>query len=89
MNHNPPPFRRSPKDFEAMNEERDEDDEEEDEEGEERTQTEEPAVNESKESRRQKTSEKIVDQKIRVFTIPKPPILRRSPITEALRMDGR
>jgi len=45
-----------------MNEEIDEDDEEE----EERTQTEESAINESKESRRQKISEKIVDQKIKV-----------------------
>jgi len=72
-----------------MNEERDEDDEEEDEEEEERTQTEESAINESKESRRQKISEKIVDQKIRIFTILKPFILRRSSITKALRVNNR
>jgi hypothetical protein len=72
-----------------MNEERDEDDEEEDEEEEERTQTEESAINVPKESRRQKISEKIVDQKIRVFTISKPLILRRSSITKALRVNDR
>jgi len=52
MSHTPPPFRRGPKDFETMNEERDEEGEEEEEdeeEGEEeRTQTEEPAITESK-----------------------------------------
>ena len=53
MNHTPPPFRRGPKDFKTMNEERDEG-----EEGEERAQTEESAVNESEESRRQKPAQR-------------------------------
>ncbi len=71
-----------------MNEERDEDDEddEEEEEGgeeEDSAQVEEVELNGSKESRTQKTSEKIVDQR-KVFIIPKPPILRRSQI-EGLR----
>jgi FtsZ-interacting cell division protein YlmF len=84
MNYILPLFRRGPKDFEIMNEERDEEGEEEEEEdeeegGEERTQTEEPAITESKESCWQKkTSDKIVNQATRVFTIPRPPVLRRS-----------
>ena len=91
MNHNSPPFRRCPKDFETMNEERDQDDEEEGEEGgegEDRAQAEGVELNGSKESRTQKTSEKTVDQR-RVFTIPKPPVLQRLQIEGASRTDGR
>jgi len=64
-----------------MNDERDEDDEN-DEEGEEggggedRAQAEEVKLNGSKESRTQKTSDKIIDQR-KVFIIPKPLVLRR------------
>jgi len=56
--------------------------------GEDRVQAEGLELNGSKESRTQKTSEKIVDQR-RVFTIPKPPVLRRSPIERGSRTDGR
>lgn len=74
-----------------MNEERDQNDGEEGEEGgerEDRIQAEGAELNGSKERRTQKTSEKIVDER-RVFTIPKPPILRRLPIEGASRTDGR
>ncbi len=88
----PPPFRRYPKDFETMNEERDDD--EDDEEGEagggaeDRAQAEGIELGASKESRTQKTSEKIVNER-RVFTIPKPPVLRRSPIEGVSRTDSK
>lgn len=62
-----------------MNDERDEDDEDDEEEGggeEDRAQAEEVKLNESKESRTQKTSEKIIDQR-KVFIILKPLVLRR------------
>ena len=91
MNHKPPPFRQYPKDFETMNEERDQNDGEEGEEGgerENRAQAEGVELNGSKESRTQKTSEKTVDER-RVFTIPKPPVLRRLQIEDASRTNGR
>ncbi len=75
-----------------MNEERDDD--EDDEEGEagggaeHRAQVEGIELSASKESRTQKTGEKIADER-RVFTIPKPPILRRSPIEGALRTNSK
>ncbi len=96
INLTPPPFRRCPKDFETMNEERDDDEDDEEGEaggggaggggavGEDRAQAEGIELSGSKESRTQKTSEKT-----RVFTIPKPPVLRRSPIEGASRTDGR
>lgn len=93
MNLTPPPFHQCPKDFETTNEERDDD--EDDEEGERRrgggggrAQAEGLELNGSKESRTQKTSENIVDQR-RVFTIPKPPVLRRSPAGRASGTEGR
>ncbi len=74
-----------------MNEERDEDEDDDEREGgggrgEGRAQAEGLELNGSKESRTQKTSEKIVNQR-RLFTIPKPPVLRRSPMRS--RTDGR
>ena len=78
-----------------MNEERDDDEDDEEEGGggggavgEDRAHAEGLELNGSKESRTQKISENFVDQR-RVFTIPKPPILRRSPIERASRTDGR
>jgi len=62
-----------------MNDERDEDDEDDEEEGgggNDRAQAEEVKLNGSKESRTQKTSEKIIDQR-KVFIILKPLVLRR------------
>ncbi len=68
-----------------MNDERDEDDEDDEEEeerrgggggGDDRAQAEEVKLNGSKESRTQKTSEKIIDQR-KVFIILKPLVLRR------------
>ena len=82
MNHNPPPFQRCPKDFETMNEERQEDDDEEGGEAEDRAQAETSGFDGSKEKRPQKASEKTVDQGRRIFTIPKPPVLRRTPARE-------
>ena len=87
----PPPFRQCPKDFETMKEERGQNDEEEGEEGrerEDRAQAEGVEIIGSKESRTQKTSEKTVDER-RVFTIPKPPVLRRLQIEDASRTNGR
>jgi hypothetical protein len=78
-----------------MNEERDEDDHDEEGEagggravGEDRAQAEGIELSGSEESRTQKTGEKIVYQR-RVFTIPRPPVLQRSPIEGASRTDGR
>jgi len=95
INLTPPPFRRCPKDFETMNEERDDDEDDEEGEaggggavGEDRAQAEGIELSGSKESHTQKISETIVDER-RVFTIPKPPVLRRSPIEGASRTDGR
>lgn len=90
INLTPPPFRRCPKDFETLNEERDDDEDDEEGQtgggvvGEDRAQAEEIELSGSKKSRIQKPSEKT-----RIFTIPKPPVLRRSPIEGALRTDGR
>ena len=69
-----------------MNEERDED--EDDEEGEGGGGENKAQVEGSKESRTQKTSGKIVDQR-RVFIIPKPPVLRRPSIEGASRTNSR
>jgi len=92
INLAPPPFRRCPKDFETMNEERDDDEDDEEGEaggrGEDRAQPEGTELSGSEENRTQKISEPIVDER-RVFTIPKPPVLRRSPIEGASRTDGR
>lgn len=91
MNHTPPPFRHCPKDFEKVGEEREQNEEEEGEErGErkDRVQGEGVELNGSKESRTQKTSEKTVDER-RVFTIPKPPVLRRLQIEDASHTNGR
>ena len=74
-----------------MNEEKDEDDDDDDEGeggGDDRAQADEVEVSAFKGSGTQKTSEKIVDQR-RVFTIPKPPVLRRSQIEGASRTEGR
>ena len=75
-----------------MNEERDdnEDDEEAEAGGgaENRAQAKGIELSASKQSRTQKTSEKIVDER-RVFTIPKSLVLRRSPIVGVSRIDSK
>ncbi len=75
-----------------MNEERDDDEDDEEAEAgggaEDRAQAEGIELSASKQSRTQKTSEKIVDER-RVFTIPKPPVLRRSPIEGVSRTDSK
>lgn len=78
-----------------MNEERDNDeDKEEGEAGgegaveEDKVQAEVIELSRSEVSHTQKTSEKIIDER-RVFTIPRPPVLQRSPIKGASRTDGR
>ena len=83
MNYKPRPFRRSPKDFETLNE-RDEDDdddeggrEEEGGETEDRGQTGESEFKGRKASHQRKAMERPGDQGRRIFTIPKVPVLQK------------
>ena len=79
MNQSPPPSHRGPKDFDTVSGKRDEEEQE-------KAQTEEPAITEPEQRCGQRNSGNIVSQVRRVFTIPRPPILQRSPIMKASRI---
>ena len=78
MNHSPTPVQRGPKTAETVVKNRYEDEQE-------REQAEQRPVDESDQGYRQRKTDTLVDQKKRIFCIPNPPVLQRSPVMKASR----